>query len=80
MEMIWKYPNKKDLKRVPKKAFVHTSKMHNMSCETQSLIVCVCFIIWCFTLYGTLWTHQSTVCFVLWGNVLAHIPTTAVWK
>lgn len=55
------------------KAFVLTSKMHNMPCETQSLIVYVCFVIWCFILYRILWTHQSTVSFVLRSNVLTHI-------
>lgn len=61
----------KDVSQLPKKKKIFCA--HNMPCETQSLIVYVCFIIWCFILYRILWTHQSTVCFVLWSNVLTDI-------
>lgn len=71
------HSSKKEKRKNP---FVLTSKVQNMPCETESLIVYVCFVIWCFILYRILWTHQSAVCFLLWSNVLTHIPKTVMWK
>lgn len=55
-----------------KKAFVFTSNVQNMACETESLIVYIC-VSRCFILYRILWNLQSVVCFLLWLNVLTHI-------
>lgn len=86
METLWKSPNKTYLKRrftaptEKKKILCAHFKNAQQAWETQSLIVHVCFVIWCFILYRRLRTHQSTVCFVLWCNVLTHIPRTAIWE
>lgn len=61
-----------------------TSESHWAYCVflkwAQSLISCVCVVIWCFILHALLWTHHSTIRFVLRGNVLAHIPKTLIWE
>lgn len=74
-ELFWKKQKQKD---VPQHFCAHFKNAQYAPWDAK--FDSVFFVIWCFIVYRILWTHQSTVCFVLCSNVLTHIPETVIWK